>query len=82
MPEATSWSRESPTQGPHAAFQHTLNRRLNRQIQRQSQRHITPAGITLHQVLVRGKNTHHIIESTFKSTARALRDAVRDAACP
>lgn len=38
---------------------------------------ITAAGITLHQVLVRGKNTHHIIESTFKSTARALRDAVR-----
>ncbi len=37
----------------------------------------TAAGITLHQVLVRGKNTHHIIESTFKSTARALRDAVR-----
>ncbi len=38
---------------------------------------ITAAGITLHQVLVRGKNTHHIVESTFKSTARALRDAVR-----
>ncbi len=38
---------------------------------------ITSAGITLHQVMVRGKNTHHIIESTFKSTARALRDAVR-----
>ena len=38
---------------------------------------VTSAGITLHQVLVRGKNTHHIIESTFKSTARALRDAVR-----
>jgi len=38
---------------------------------------ITAAGITLHQVLVRGKNTHHIIESTFKGTARALRDAVR-----
>lgn len=38
---------------------------------------ITSGGITLHQVLVRGKNTHHIIESTFKSTARALRDAVR-----
>jgi imidazoleglycerol-phosphate dehydratase len=38
---------------------------------------ITSAGITLHQVLVRGKNTHHIIESTFKGTARALRDAVR-----
>ena len=38
---------------------------------------VTSAGITLHQVLVRGKNTHHIIESTFKGTARALRDAVR-----
>lgn len=38
---------------------------------------VTSGGITLHQVLVRGKNTHHIIESCFKSTARALRDAVR-----
>lgn len=38
---------------------------------------ITSAGITLHAVMVRGKNTHHIIESTFKSIARALRDAVR-----
>jgi len=38
---------------------------------------ITSAGITLHCVLVRGKNTHHIIESTFKSVARALKDAVR-----
>ncbi len=38
---------------------------------------VTSAGITMHQVLVRGKNTHHIVESTFKSTARALRDAVR-----
>jgi imidazoleglycerol-phosphate dehydratase len=38
---------------------------------------VTAGGITLHQVLVRGKNTHHIIESCFKSTARALRDAVR-----
>lgn len=38
---------------------------------------VTSAGITLHQTLVRGKNTHHIIESTFKGTARALRDAVR-----
>jgi imidazoleglycerol-phosphate dehydratase len=32
---------------------------------------------TVHQVLVRGKNTHHIIESLFKSMARALSDAVR-----
>lgn len=38
---------------------------------------ITSAGITMHMVLVRGKNTHHIIESAFKSGARALRDAVR-----
>lgn len=38
---------------------------------------VTSAGVTLHQVLVRGKNTHHIIESTFKGTARALKDAVR-----
>lgn len=38
---------------------------------------VTEARITLHQVLVRGRNTHHIVESTFKSTARALRDAVR-----
>ena len=27
--------------------------------------------------LVRGRNTHHIVESSFKSVARALRDAVR-----
>ena len=33
--------------------------------------------ITVHQVLIRGKNTHHIIESLFKSTARALKDAVK-----
>jgi imidazoleglycerol-phosphate dehydratase len=26
---------------------------------------------------VRGKNTHHVIEASFKATARALRDAVR-----
>ncbi|MEC7607551.1 MAG: imidazoleglycerol-phosphate dehydratase, partial [Actinomycetota bacterium] len=33
--------------------------------------------ITAHQVLIRGKNTHHIIESLFKSTARALGQATR-----
>jgi imidazoleglycerol-phosphate dehydratase len=38
---------------------------------------ITSAGITLHVSLVRGRNTHHIVESSFKSIARALRDAVR-----
>ena len=37
----------------------------------------TNAAITLHVVLVRGRNTHHIIESSFKSVARSLRDAVR-----
>ncbi len=37
---------------------------------------VTSAGLTLHIVSVRGKNTHHIIEATFKGVARALRDAV------
>jgi len=37
---------------------------------------VTAAGITLHIASVRGKNTHHIIEATFKGVARALRDAV------
>jgi imidazoleglycerol-phosphate dehydratase len=38
---------------------------------------ITAAGITLHMTMVRGKNTHHVIEASTKSVARALRDAVR-----
>jgi len=38
---------------------------------------VTSAGITLHISLVRGRNTHHIVEASFKSVARALRDAVR-----
>lgn len=37
----------------------------------------TSANITLHVELVRGRNTHHVIEATFKGLARALRDAVR-----
>jgi imidazoleglycerol-phosphate dehydratase len=37
----------------------------------------TSAGITLHIRLRSGKNTHHIIEASFKGVARALRDAVR-----
>lgn len=37
---------------------------------------ITSAGITLHIARVRGINTHHIIEASFKGVARALRDAV------
>ncbi len=38
---------------------------------------VSCADVTVHQVLVRGKNTHHIIESLFKSMARALSDAVQ-----
>lgn len=37
----------------------------------------TSAGITLHLRMVSGKNTHHILEASFKGVARALRDAVR-----
>jgi imidazoleglycerol-phosphate dehydratase len=37
---------------------------------------VTAAGVTLHMTLVRGKNTHHIIEASCKATARALRAAV------
>jgi len=38
---------------------------------------VTAAGITLHIVGLRGRNTHHIVEATYKGVARALRDAVR-----
>ncbi|MEJ5256473.1 MAG: imidazoleglycerol-phosphate dehydratase HisB [Acidimicrobiales bacterium] len=38
---------------------------------------VTTAAITLHVTLVRGRNTHHIVEATFKAVARSLRDAVR-----
>ena len=34
-------------------------------------------GVTLHVRLVTGKNTHHILEASFKAVARCLRDAVR-----
>jgi imidazoleglycerol-phosphate dehydratase len=37
----------------------------------------TAAGITLHVRLREGRNTHHIVEATFKAVARCLRDAVR-----
>jgi imidazoleglycerol-phosphate dehydratase len=37
----------------------------------------TAANITLHVEMVRGRNTHHVIEATFKGLARSLRDAVR-----
>ncbi len=38
---------------------------------------ITSAGVCMHLTMVRGRNTHHIIEASFKAVARGLRDAVR-----
>lgn len=38
---------------------------------------VTSAGITLHVSRRAGRNTHHILEASFKAVARALRDAVR-----
>lgn len=38
---------------------------------------VMASATTLHIVGRRGRNTHHIIEATFKGVARALRDAVR-----
>ena len=38
---------------------------------------VMASGITLHLVMLRGKNTHHIIEASFKAVASALYDAVR-----
>ncbi|MCU0705619.1 MAG: imidazoleglycerol-phosphate dehydratase HisB [Fimbriiglobus sp.] len=40
-------------------------------------RAVSNAGLlTLHVVLHHGKNTHHVVETIFKATARALRAAV------
>ena len=38
---------------------------------------VMASGITLHLVMLRGKNTHHIIEASFKGAARAIYDAVK-----
>ncbi len=38
---------------------------------------VTAAGITLHVRLVTGRNTHHIVEASFKAVARCLRQAIR-----
>ena len=41
-------------------------------------RAFTVAGrLTMHLALVRGRNTHHIVEASFKAVARAIREAVR-----
>jgi imidazoleglycerol-phosphate dehydratase len=37
----------------------------------------TAAAITLHVTRKAGRNTHHVIEASFKGVARCLRDAVR-----
>ena len=37
----------------------------------------TSAAMTLHIRMRSGRNTHHILEASFKGVARALRDAVR-----
>jgi imidazoleglycerol-phosphate dehydratase len=37
----------------------------------------TAGNLTLHIRLRSGRNTHHILEASFKGVARALRDAVR-----
>lgn len=38
---------------------------------------VTAAALTLHIRMRSGRNTHHILEASFKAVARALRDAVR-----
>lgn len=37
----------------------------------------TAAAMTLHVRMVSGKNTHHVLEASFKAVARTLRDAVK-----
>lgn len=38
---------------------------------------VTSGGLTLHIRMVSGKNTHHILEASFKAVARTLREATR-----
>jgi imidazoleglycerol-phosphate dehydratase len=38
---------------------------------------VRKAGLTVHLVMLEGKNAHHILEACFKSLARALRFAVK-----
>jgi imidazoleglycerol-phosphate dehydratase len=37
---------------------------------------VQASGVTLHIELRHGRNTHHVLEASFKAVARALRDAV------
>lgn len=38
---------------------------------------VTASTLTLHLRLLSGRNTHHVLEASFKAVARCLRDAVR-----
>ncbi|MHB1855551.1 MAG: imidazoleglycerol-phosphate dehydratase, partial [Acidimicrobiales bacterium] len=38
---------------------------------------VTASQVTLHIRSVAGRNTHHLLEASFKAVARAVRDAVR-----
>jgi imidazoleglycerol-phosphate dehydratase len=38
---------------------------------------VTTAALTLHIRMTSGKNTHHILEASFKAVARSIREAVR-----
>jgi imidazoleglycerol-phosphate dehydratase len=38
---------------------------------------VRKAGLTVHIVMLEGKNAHHILEACFKALARALRFAVK-----
>jgi imidazoleglycerol-phosphate dehydratase len=38
---------------------------------------VTSAAMTLHIRMISGRNTHHILEASFKAVARAMHDAVR-----
>ena len=38
---------------------------------------VVASAITLHVTSIRGRNTHHLVEATFKGVARALRDSLR-----
>ena len=50
---------------------------FNSQLAEEFWRAVSSAGLlTLHVVAHHGRNTHHIIETIFKATARALRQAV------
>jgi imidazoleglycerol-phosphate dehydratase len=38
---------------------------------------VVASGLTAHLTMRKGRNTHHIVEATFKAFARALGDALR-----